>query len=155
MNYILNFFNMHPLVWIATLVILFTILMVVLVNKVGVKWINVTESIVLFIKNNLTTLGVTNNKLNLILNLMSQALTYSLIINSDRDIDTKVEDSVIFIKNLSDELSTTITDGEIKIIKEVFKLVFIFMDTLNIKPTSLKYRKMVKCNTKLMLKEIK
>jgi len=115
----------------------------------GLKYINITKSIVLFAKNNLEQLGMSNEKIKLILDIMLQAITTAIVIDSNQTTDEKVENAMTFVSNICGELGLTFTDFEKTIIRDVFILVFIFINTLKISPTKVSYNKLAKANLKL------
>jgi hypothetical protein len=111
-------------------------------NKFGVKFINIAKTIVEFIAKTLESLDLKNDKVGLIISLITQGITYAIAINLDNDKETKVADALAFIKNISSGLGEELTEAELEVIKSALEITFIFIETLNIR--SFKYKKIVK-----------
>lgn len=149
MSNLIALVSANPKVFIIIGALLVILLLIFLINKIGLKWINITESIVVFIEKNLIQLGISNEKLTLIIQLISEAITSASIIVSDSDNDIKTIDAVGFIMDICKDLNVVISDDEKNTITTVVKLVFIFMSTLNIMPAKLSHAKILRVNTKL------
>lgn len=120
----------------------------IIVKFFGLKYINITESIVLFARNNLEQLGMSSEKIKLILDIMLQAITTAIVIDSNHTNAERVDNAMTFVSNICSELNLTFSEFEQTIIRDVFVLVFIFIDTLKISTTKVTYNKLAKANLK-------
>jgi hypothetical protein len=139
--------NNYPIV-VTLIIVALTVAAIFIGKRFGVKFINIAKSIIEFVANTLKSLELKDDKLGLVISLISQGITYAIAINMDNSIDTKVEDSLKFIQNISGQLGEQLTEDELEIIAAVLQVTFIFIQTLNIKP-SFKYQRLVKYAAKL------
>ncbi|OPJ60333.1 hypothetical protein [Clostridium oryzae] len=133
----------------ALFVIIIAVLAFFTAKKFGIKYIKTAESIVTFARNLLLQLGFNNEKANSIMSVILRAVSYALAVDSASAIEEKVKVSLDFFNKmlLQFEKSGTkivLDDSEINVLETVFKLTFIFINTLGISKKHVQFKSLQK-----------
>ena len=149
MGVIINFLTPYmPLIIIVLVVILASCAMLFISKKFGLKFVNIAQSIVLFVRDTLQALNMNNDRIDNLIGFILQAIAYALTLGTAADIQQRVDAAMDLVRRLSDSVQYNITDAEKVIIRQVFTLTFIFMSSLNIQPNRLNYEKALKSMTR-------
>lgn len=142
------------IIGIFFIVILLAFIAIYIGKKYGITFVTISQKIVVFIREALSSFNIGNAQTDLAINLILKTVDYILNIITTNDINTRTDSAIEYLKQLVKELDpkNTLTDAEINIIAEVLKMVFIFLSTFTINVGMLKYEKMVKVNDKIKLK---
>lgn len=104
-----------------------------LTKKLGLSIVNIALSIVMAIKSALADSTLASGKISIVLDLIIQALTYvQAICDEGTTTDTKVVKALNYIQNIAAQLSVTISDTELLIIKNVLQIGFTIMGALGV-----------------------
>lgn len=112
---------------------------VVISKKYGIKVINIGYSIVQFIRNTLSDLNIGNDRLNVLIDFIIQAILYAAATaDENKDTEQKINEALGFIKNIAEKLEVRLSENELDIITIALKLGFIFINSLGVKTAKIK-----------------
>lgn len=145
---------------IALGVLLLGVIAIFIVKKIGQNFVNVAKRVVEFVYSTLKDIGISSDKIDLIVDLILRGLTYvQSISKSTTPFEEKVSAACLFIDRLLNEAGLTITEEEKGFIETVIRGGFQVMDMLGLDAKAVtvsNYVKLYKKTTKVAkLKSIK
>lgn len=143
---LLEFLSANPIYPLFGGALIVIVGLMMIMKTFGLKWINITSSIILYLRDNLQRFGMENEKIKLIVDIMAQAITTAIVINGTENDEQQVEDAMMFVCNICKELNVTLDASEQAIMRITFGLVFSLIRTFKIPPTKIKYGKLVRAN---------
>ncbi len=106
------------LIIIVAGVLLLAVAFIYLAKKFGTTWISKLKSVVDCVVSALESAGVTSDRINTLLNLIVQAITYGLAtVTSGETITALTEAALQFVEDIAAALSITLT-AEIKLLRD-------------------------------------